>query len=211
MTGPTQTTFSAVADFSTTSNRQTDTWSYLYKHDRVRDGNYQLIEEFESGLRLATAGAPMQAAPGPNAPAWQVGGDTPWVAVNTTGSEQTLQEWGRTIRWSSDCLIVHPGESGMVVVRWLSPLDGSAHIDVTFADAYPSGGGDGIAWYVELDDASQTLASGNIDRGGPATGRLSFPEVEVTAGRHINFVVDSRGDHRCDWTRLDATITTDTA
>ncbi|MBT4503935.1 MAG: hypothetical protein HOC74_39750 [Gemmatimonadetes bacterium] len=48
-------TFSAVSDFSTTSNTRADTWSYLYKGDNTRDGNYRLIEDFEPSLRLACA------------------------------------------------------------------------------------------------------------------------------------------------------------
>lgn len=207
MTQTAPTTLSAVADFSTTTNSHTDTWSYLYKQDAVRHGNYQFIEDFEPSLRLTTAGEPLLAAPGPNPEAWQVGGDTPWVALNTSGVDQTFQEWGRTIPWPTDALVVHPPEGGMVVVRWRSPTDG--HVDVTFAfaDAYPSGGGDGVAWFVEIDDARQTLASGDIERAGPGTGDLTLRGIDIAKGACINFVVDSSGDHSCDWTRLDATIT----
>lgn len=73
---------------------------------------------------------------------------------------------------------------------------------------YPSGGGDGIAWYVELDDASQTLASGINDRGGPPTGNRALASISIAAGQQLNFVVDSNGDNRCDWTQLEASIVT---
>jgi hypothetical protein len=79
------TVFSATSDFSTTSNTDADTWSYLYKENDLRDGKYRLIETFEPGLRLASAGVPMHASPGPDVNALQVEGDTPWVAMNTSG------------------------------------------------------------------------------------------------------------------------------
>lgn len=199
-------TFSAAGEFSAT-NAQGSAWSFVYKTDRVRDGNYQVIESHEPALVLTTAGEPLLAEPGPNPVAWQVAGDTPWVALNDSGSEQTFHEWGRTIPWPANVLVVHPGEDGMVVVRWQSPTDCHVDIDFAFADAYPSGGGDGIAWFVEIDAANRTLASGQIDRGGPGTGPSSLTDIGVARGTCIHFVVDSRGDHSCDWTRVDATIT----
>jgi hypothetical protein len=136
--------YSAVADFSTTSNTHKDTWAYLYKNDAVRDGNYQRIEPLEPELRLSCAGKPIQAIPGPNPAAWQLHGGTPWVSVNAAGTDQTLHEWGRTIIWPQGTMFVHPGEGGLVVVRWTSPVDAVVDIFFAFADGYPSGRGDGI-------------------------------------------------------------------
>lgn len=34
-------------------------------------------------------------------------------------------------------MLVHPGEGGLVVVRWLSPVDGIADINFAFADRLP--------------------------------------------------------------------------
>lgn len=119
--------------------------------------------------------------------AWQVADDTPWIALNSSRSEQTFREWGRTISWLDNALVVHPGEYGMVVVRWRSPAAARVDFTFAFADAYPSGGGDGIAWFVEIDDANRTLASGQIERGGPATGLRSLTEIEVAQGENIHF------------------------
>ena len=95
----------------------------------------------------------------------------------------------------------------MVVVSWLCPSNAVATIKFAFADAYPTGGGNGIAWFVELDDCSRTLASGVIERGGRPTGNMTLPDVEVSVGQRLNFVVDSNDDHACDWTRFDGVIT----
>ena len=204
-------TFSAAADFSLTSNANTDTWSYRYKVDNIRDGNYPLIEDFAAGLLLTCAGEPMHASPGPDPQAWQVSGQTPWVAVNTSGVDQSLQDWERTIVWPKDAILVHPPENGLVVVSWLSPSDGLANVDFAFADMNPAGGGNGIAWYVELNDSNETLGSGIIERGGSPTGNLSFTDIKIAVGQRLNFIVNANGDHRCDWTYFEGSVILNTA
>jgi hypothetical protein len=55
------------------------------------------------------------------------------------------------------------------------------------------------------------MASGTIARGGPPTGNLALASISIVAGQQINFVVDSTGDNRCDWTQLEASIVTNEA
>jgi hypothetical protein len=85
-------------------------------------------------------------------------------------------------------------------------VDGFADIHFAFADAYPAGGGNGIAWYVELNDSSETFASGTSERGGPPTGTRSLSKIEILAGQRLNFIVDANGDHACDWTQFVGSI-----
>ncbi len=188
--------YDAVADFSSTTNASSNTWSYRYKDGLTRDGSYTLISSYGP----AGSGAWIPTNPG----AWSVGGFVPAIGVNRTASDATYE--GSNLTWPKGTMLVHPGGNQLVVVSWLSPSDGTATIEFSFT-SLDATCGNGIAWFVERNDHGATLASGSIPRGG-GSGSLSLTGVRVRAGDQINLVVDPNSDFVCDSTRLTATITT---
>ncbi len=193
--------FSAVNDFSTTSNTSTDSWSYRYKTNGTRNGNYPLLSQFN-----ASNSSPPGFSPGPVPGAWDAGfWVAPSVGVNSTGFDQTGIFPNGGVFWPDGTMLVHPADCGLVVVSWLSQSDAIVDIDFSFDDADPAGG-DGVAWFVELNDGSNTLASGMIQNGGAGTGILSLNNISVGIGDRVNFVVDAYHTFYHDSTLLSATI-----
>ena len=194
--------FSAMDDFSLTTNTESSTWSYRFSDDLARDGSYQLqasFSQFESLWNPATQ-------------YWNDGrsifGDGAVVGVNNSGISITWIGNAATFLWPNNTIWMHLG-SGLVVMSWLSPLNTFVDIDFTFGDMDPNGmgqGGTGFAWFVDLNDSSGLLASGVITEGGGDTGPLSLTGVAVNAGDHINFVVDPNGNRAFDSTSFTATI-----
>ena len=101
-------------------------------------------------------------------------------------------------------MLAHPGIGELVVLSWLSQATTNLNIDFSFSDLDPNGG-NGIAWFVEVNNSSNTLNSGAIGNGG-ATGSMNLSNVAVKAGDRINFVIDPNGDYSYDSTRITATI-----
>ena len=194
--GATPRSFDAVANFSSTANTSSSTWSYRYKDGLTRDGTYTVISSYGP----AGPGAWVPTNPG----AWSVGGFVPAIGVNRTAADATYE--GSNLTWPKGTMLVHPGANQLVVLSWLSPSGGTAIIEFSFTDLDATCG-NGIAWFVERNDAGATLASGSIPSGGGSDSR-SLSGVSVRAGDRINFVVDPNSDYLCDSTKLTATITT---
>jgi len=194
--GATPKVFDAVADFSSTTNSTSSTWSYRYRDGLTRDGTYRLISSYGP----AGPAAWMPTNPG----AWSVGGFVPAIGVNRTATDATYE--GSSLTWPKGTMLVHPGANQLVVLSWLSPSDATAAFDfsLTSLDATC---GNGIAWFVARNDSGATLASGSIGSGG-SSGSRSLSSVSVRAGDRINFVVVPNSDFLCDTTKLTATITT---
>ncbi len=194
--------FSAVDDFSLTTNTESSTWSYRFSNDLVRDGAYQLQTSFSQ----------LEPLWNPPTQYWNDGNSIfvngAVVGVNSSGSSITWIGNAATFLWPDNTIWMHPG-SGLVVMSWLSPLDTGVNIDFTFGDMDPNGVGQdatGFAWFVDLNDSNGLLASGVINEGSGDTGPLSLTGVAVNAGDHINFVVDPNGNPFFDSTSFTATI-----
>jgi hypothetical protein len=98
---------------------------------------------------------------------------------------------------------MHPGEVGLGIIAWKSPLNGSVNVAGFFSDLDPNCG-NGIIWSV--DRGGQKLATGTIANGGPLE-TFSLTGVSVFAGQVLYFVVDpNSGDYFCDSTGVDVTI-----
>jgi len=98
---------------------------------------------------------------------------------------------------------MHPGEVGLGIIAWKSPLTGSVNVAGFFSDLDPNCG-NGIIWSV--DKGGQKLATGTIGNGGPLQ-TFSLAGVSVFAGQVLYFVVDpNSGDYFCDSTGVDVTI-----
>jgi hypothetical protein len=127
--------------------------------------------------------------------------DTPKVAVNASGADQTVPNFV----WPAGAAIVHPFSGAAAVVDWRSPIAGKVHITASFADL-DSSCGDGIGWF--LDQGKKKLASGRIQNGGgPQTASV---DRQVQVGTNLYAIVDNggSGDYYCDTTQLDLTIQT---
>ena len=112
--------------------------------------------------------------------------------------------------WPAGTVVVHPLPDRMAVVGWRSPVTGVVNVSGGVIDRQTICG-DGIDW--SIDRGPTRLASGSIPNGGSAT----FPDVNdspltgihVASGDFLYFTVGPgpNGDHTCDWTGLDVTIT----
>src|SRR5262245_51353118 len=103
--------FSAVADFSTTTNSDASTWSYRGQTGSlVRDGAYDLLTVF---------GNPQNPWP-PDHKFWSDGlFHAPAVGVNQTGSPLLL--FGGNVQWPDATIWMNPLNNSLTVVSWLSP------------------------------------------------------------------------------------------
>jgi hypothetical protein len=96
-----------------------------------------------------------------------------------------------------------PGELGLGIIGWKSPITGSVNVAGYFSDLDPNCG-NGIIWSV--DKGSSTLTTGRIANGGPLQ-TFSLTGVSVFAGQVLYFVVDpNSADYFCDSTGVDVTI-----
>jgi hypothetical protein len=186
------TVFDAVDGFTTAANTETSLWSYRFANDELRDGSYSLITA--TGTLPSWPGAEFWFTP----PASFA---VPLLGANRTGGTLT----SGAVVWPDDTLYAHPGNGGLVLLSWLSPSTLVTDIAFAVTDADP-GGGDGIAWFLELNNAGDTLASGVIDNGG-GTAPLLVSDVSVQSGDRINLVIGDRGGFSFDSTLLTMTIT----
>jgi hypothetical protein len=192
--------FDAAADFSTTTNTDASAWSYRYSNDLNRDGSYFLLPTFGPAFNTWSPSNPGF---------WNVSGSfLPYVGVNRTAGDLTYRT-GPAFTLPSGAMLIHPGTSlnpGMVVVSWLAQQSGLYDLAFRYSDLDPNGG-DGVAWFVDVNGAPRTLASGSyLDGGG--SGMRNLSGVSVVAGDRINFVVSTGPSVFFDSTRVDATVRT---
>jgi len=188
--------FDAVADFSSATNADSSVWSYRYQNDLTRGGHYALLPAY--GQDVIETWTPT------DPDAWRVQSYLPAIGVNRTGADVTIIGTGLT--WPAGTMLAHPGSGQLVILTWTAPSEARATINFSFTSLHATCG-NGIAWFVERNDDSATLASGTIPRGA-SSGAHSLSGVRVRAGDRINFVVDPNSDFICDSTKLTATVTT---
>jgi hypothetical protein len=192
-------TYDLTADFSSNENPN-GPWSYRYKPGTTRDGDYYLLPAY----------GPADGSWSPvNPGSWsQFGnGGVPLVGVNQTGSDVTYAS--PAFVWPNGTMHVHPGNLDLVIVSWLSASTSHLNINFSFSSLNPTCG-NGIEWYVEMNNSTNTLSSGSYSSGG-TSGPITLTGIPVGPGDRINFIVDPNGDYGCDSTLVTATIDAHTA
>ena len=97
---------------------------------------------------------------------------------------------------------LHPGLSGLAVLRWTAPFTGTAQVAGVVGDA-GVGCGNGVSW--SLNHGTTVLAGGKIEEGG-ASQPVSATGVAVSQGESLYFIVDADAQQDCDTTSLSLTI-----
>lgn len=121
----------------------------------------------------------------------------PTVGINATGVDQPVVG-----SWPAGAVRLHPMPTQLAIVGWRSPINGSISVSGAFASM---GGhcGNGVAWFI--DRGTTTLANGSFPNGGAQDFQLA--DISVSQGDFLYFIVDPNGDHTCDSTRLEVTLT----
>jgi hypothetical protein len=112
-------------------------------------------------------------------------------------------------RVSPHKVAVHPTPKEFVAVVWKSPVAGSVRVAAHVAHAHPACG-NGVAWWLEHRRGyrAAVFAEGTIYVGGEAKSPVE--KRKVAKGDLLILAVDARnGDHSCDLTEIDLTITED--
>jgi len=120
----------------------------------------------------------------------------PWVGVNTTGEDQ--QPLG--IDWPTRALLVHPGFTQAVVIRWQSPRAGSIYVRAALIDRDVNCG-DGVDWSIRLA-GRPAIARGSFPNGGSASVRSGWYHVEAGSRLDLRVGVGGNGDNQCDSTQV---------
>jgi hypothetical protein len=167
-------------DFSKTTNSETSTWSYRWKDGFTRDGNYALLPFFHSDSGW------------PFVPTWQrLASDSyPFIGVSDSTGQSQIHPLGA------------PDGSGLAVVSWLSPLNGTVNVAIQVTAV----GGGSIEYYADKGNAASNLVSGTISGGG-STCRMRVPNVPVCVGDRLNFIIGPNGDYYDDSTRMFVEVT----
>lgn len=200
------TVYDLAADYSTTINTNSSTWSY--RRGGSHNGSYNLLD------LAPTAGGGFAGPWSPGATpsvteGWQLTGSSviPFLGKNTTGGTETFLGGG-TFVWPNGKVMVHPDSDDLVVVSWLAPANGTADIDYRIQDAHLGGGASsGIVYYVDKNAGigPDGLATAIVPEAGDS-GLLSLSGVSVNAGDRINFVVGLEFSLNANATFVDATI-----
>jgi hypothetical protein len=130
-------------------------------------------------------------------------GDTPNLVANS--SDQHVRIPGNMLPHS---VAVHPSPTLRTAVAWRSPAAMTVQVAGIVQHAHPECG-NGVAWYLELRRGStrQQLLTGTAQ--GPAELALGPIEpMQVQTGDLVSLLVGPRdGNHACDLTRIDLTLT----
>jgi hypothetical protein len=127
---------------------------------------------------------------------------TPSVVANSSNREVRIPGILRP-----HSVAMHPSPTRNVVVAWRSPMSGPVRIEAHAVHTHPECG-NGLTWALELRRESEhrRLRAGEIDRGKAA--RIDPVErVTVHVGDLISLLIGPRGEHSCDLTEVDLTIT----
>ncbi|MEM7476506.1 MAG: hypothetical protein AAF483_16080 [Planctomycetota bacterium] len=177
--------YDPATQFATTENPN-GVWSYHFSNDVIRDGSYNLMPEVAPIIGNGSLAW--------HADAGAATSQRPFVAVNTGANIGT---------WTAGDLAVHPGQSAggvgdsLAVLSWTSPYTTTADLDYQFELGLS---GD-VTWYVELNDDSQTLATGSLIGSG-ANASVQLNDISVSVGDRLSFVVQSNGDPGSDLVRF---------
>ena len=129
--------------------------------------------------------------------------DLPSIVANS--SDQSVRIPG-DLRARS--VAMHPSPTLQVAAGWLSPMDGAVTIQGVVQHAHPECG-NGVTWSVELRRGStrRRLAQG-FSQGPKEVPFGPLPSMQVQVGDLVSVLIGPRdGNHSCDLTRVDITLT----
>lgn len=186
--------FDLVEDYRPGVNSDTSRWSYRYSPTQSRDGNYPLLSDL----------GPASGSWSPVTPqTWQRPGGVAGFGVNDTGSDVT-DTAGPGYVWADATSWLYPASGGYTIVSWLAPSTGDVVFTVS-VDNIDDNGGDGIGFFIEIDDAGGNIFSG-VSLGNDGAVTLSNFGTSVQAGQRFNVGVTSKADASFDATSLGVTI-----
>jgi hypothetical protein len=176
------------ADFSTTVNTDTSTWSYRCKIGTTRDGNYPLFPSYGPAN-----GNWSPANPG----AWNLGSASlPEIGVNRTG--QTVSNLtttpGDNFSLANGTFFMRPQAGDLVVLSWLYPFNSPQGVIINAVLTGIDHGGNGSTVYEEIRRSDNTLrASGSA--GGSSGGVSHFGDgvtaITMFPGERFDLILDS--------------------
>lgn len=129
--------------------------------------------------------------------------ETPIVLANSSENHVRIpgNAWPKKV-------VVHPSPTLEIAVGWLSPVAIKASVTGEVTHAHPECG-NGVTWRLELrrQQRRQTLAEG-ISHGGTPV-KVDVPaSLDIQVGDALILLVGPRdGNHSCDLTKVDLTIT----
>lgn len=108
-------------------------------------------------------------------------------------------------------VVVHPGPAERATLVWQAPVAGRMVVTAAVTHAHPACG-NGVTWRLEhlRGRVRQRLAAGVAQ--GPAVNNVSLPTpLDVQLGDQLILTIGARdGDHSCDLTNINLTITSET-
>jgi hypothetical protein len=116
----------------------------------------------------------------------------PFVGVNATGTLQTPLG----ITWPAGALLVHPGATRQVIIRWTAPRTGQIRFRAALIDRDSCG--DGVHWVFQIGN-QPAIAQGNLDN---AVVKVRSGSYVLTGGEHLELRVGIRGTNSCDSTQV---------
>jgi len=127
---------------------------------------------------------------------------TPSVVANSSDEQVRIPGIARP-----HSVVVHPSPTLFVAVEWQSPIDAVVRVDARVADAHPECG-NGVEWIVRHGSRQRVvkLGAGEFERGGSAVAPTAT--IAVRSGELVSLLIGPRrGEHSCDLTAVDLTIT----
>ncbi|MDF1840218.1 MAG: DUF1592 domain-containing protein [Rubripirellula sp.] len=127
-------------------------------------------------------------------------GETPSVGGNSTDTQVRIPGIARP-----HSITAHPSPTHFAAIGWQSPIDGLVQIQAQLSDAHPECG-DGQAWFLQHRTHRRVgnLWKGHFDKGGSA--KMDPKQLSVRKGELISFILGPGGNHYCDLTELNLTI-----
>lgn len=198
--------YDAVKSFSFKTNTTTSRWSYVYTYSSTRDGNYTLVSSVApASVPISLGGVSI------TYDVWTPSGNTaagPDISVNQYSSPLASNFGEGPITIPAACVLLNvptpPNSStGYTGVRFLAPKAGTLHIVYSF-DAIDPYGGDGIVWYVDLNNGlNGDLATGSLKDAASGFQNLT---VKVAAGDYVDFLIGGNNGWTNDTTALTVSI-----
>ncbi len=142
---------------------------------------------------------------------WRGAGDTPSLIANSTAEPISFL----SILMPPRSVAIHPSPAAGVAVQWRAPQAGTFRVTGYVHDG-DGACGNGVDWAVNVrkGGAESQVAGGAIDNGGRqefgvanATGPNPITELALAANDSVSVAVLNRGDHSCDTTVVELTIT----
>ena len=128
-------------------------------------------------------------------------GATPIVTANSSGNQVRIPGIAR-----AHGITVHPSPTHFAAIGWQSPIDGLVRIEAQLSDAHPECG-DGQEWFLQHHTGRRVgnLWKGRFPTGGSA--KMEPQQVSIRKGELLSFIVGPGGNHSCDLTEMNLSIT----